>query len=102
MSGAQFSTRQIVLLVLLTLVWGLNWPVMKLGVTHFPPLSFRSLSMWLGLPVLYVAVRAMKVPLRIERVAEVHGQSSSWSTETVRQIVGRMQAAAAAKRGGAK
>ena len=67
MSGAQFSTRQIVLLVLLTLVWGLNWPVMKLGVTHFPPLSFRSLSMWLGLPVLYVAVRAMKVPLRIER-----------------------------------
>lgn len=55
------------LLVLLTLVWGLNWPVMKLGVTHFPPLSFRAMSMWLGLPVLYVAVRAMKVPLRIER-----------------------------------
>ncbi len=67
MSGPAFSTRQIVLLVLLTLVWGLNWPVMKLGVTHFPPLSFRSLSMWLGLPVLYVAVRAMKVPLHIER-----------------------------------
>jgi drug/metabolite transporter (DMT)-like permease len=67
LSAAQFSTRQIVLLVLLTLVWGLNWPVMKLGVTHFPPLSFRALSMWLGLPVLYVAVRAMKVPLRIER-----------------------------------
>lgn len=45
-------------------------------------------------------VKAAGVP--IERVAEVHGQSSSWSTETVRQIVGRMQAAAAAKRGGAK
>lgn len=67
MSAPAFSTRQIVLLVMLTLVWGLNWPVMKLGVTHFPPLSFRSLSMWLGLPVLYLAVRAMKVPLRIER-----------------------------------
>ena len=45
-------------------------------------------------------VKSAGVP--IERVAEVHGQSSSWSTETVRQIVGRMQAAAAAKRGGAK
>ena len=30
----------------------LNWPVMKLGVTGFPPLSFRTLSMWIGLPVL--------------------------------------------------
>ena len=48
-------------------MWGLNWPIMKFGVTHFAPLSFRSLSMWLGLPVLYVAVRMMKVPLRIER-----------------------------------
>ena len=30
------------LLALLTLVWGLNWPVMKLGVTGFPPLGFRA------------------------------------------------------------
>ena len=67
MSAAQFSARQLALLVGLTLVWGLNWPIMKFGVTHFAPLSFRSLSMWLGLPVLYVAVRMMKVPLRIER-----------------------------------
>ena len=67
MSAPQFSARQLVLLVGLTLVWGLNWPIMKFGVTNFAPLSFRSLSMWLGLPVLYLAVRAMKVPLRIER-----------------------------------
>ena len=67
MSVPQFSARQLVLLVGLTLVWGLNWPIMKFGVTNFAPLSFRSLSMWLGLPVLYLAVRAMKVPLRIER-----------------------------------
>jgi drug/metabolite transporter (DMT)-like permease len=51
----------------LTLVWGLNWPVMKAAIGGFPPLSFRTLSMWLGLPVLYAATRAMKVPLRIER-----------------------------------
>ncbi len=67
MSAAHFSARQLVLLALLTLVWGLNWPIMKFGVTHFPPLSFRALSMWLGLPVLYLAVRAMRVPLTIER-----------------------------------
>lgn len=67
MSALRFSPRQLVLLVLLTLVWGLNWPVMKLGVTHYPPLTFRTLSMWLGLPVLWLAVRALKVSLFIPR-----------------------------------
>jgi hypothetical protein len=31
---------------------GLNWPVMKLGVSNFPPLGFRALSIVLGVPVL--------------------------------------------------
>ena len=63
----RLTPRQGVLLALLTLVWGLNWPVMKLGVTHFPPLSFRTLSMWLGLPVLWLATRWLRVPLHIPR-----------------------------------
>ena len=48
------SRRQLALLALLTLVWGLNWPIMKLGVSGtpalpapYPPLSFRAASMWL-------------------------------------------------------
>ena len=55
------------LLAALTLTWGLNWPVMKVGVTGFPPLTFRSLSMWLGLPVLWAVTALLKVPLRVER-----------------------------------
>ena len=39
----QLNRRQLILLVLLTLVWGFNWPVMKLGVTDYPPLAFRML-----------------------------------------------------------
>ncbi len=61
------SRQQLTVLVFLTLIWGLNWPVMKIGVTGFPPLLFRTLSMWLGLPVLYLVVRAMRVPLAIPR-----------------------------------
>ena len=61
------SRRQGFLLVALTLVWGLNWPVMKAGIGGFPPLTFRTVSMWLGLPFLYAATRVLKVPLRIER-----------------------------------
>ena len=47
-----FDRRQLAVLSLLTLVWGLNWPIMKLGATLFPPLTFRTVSMWMALPVL--------------------------------------------------
>ena len=63
----QLTQRQLILLVLLTLAWGLNWPIMKLGVTDFPPLTFRTLSMWLGLPVLGLAMVWLKVPFHIPR-----------------------------------
>ncbi len=61
------NRSQLVLLALLTLLWGFNWPVVKLGVTGFAPLSFRSVSMWLGLPVLAGVLWWMKVPFRLAR-----------------------------------
>ncbi len=61
------TRQQLVVLVLLTLTWGINWPVMKLGVTGYPPLTFRALSMWLGLPVLALGLLVLKVPFRIPR-----------------------------------
>ncbi|MGZ5184245.1 MAG: DMT family transporter [Caldimonas sp.] len=62
-----FSARDLWLLAVLTVVWGLNWPVMKLGVTGFPPLAFRTLSMWFGLPVLWALLRLRRVPFAIPR-----------------------------------
>jgi len=61
------SRQQLVVLALLTLTWGVNWPVMKLGVTDFPPLTFRALSMWLGIPVLAIGLLVLKVPFRVPR-----------------------------------
>jgi drug/metabolite transporter (DMT)-like permease len=61
------SRNQLVTLILLTLAWGLNWPVMKLGVTDYPPLTFRAISIWLGIPVLAAALVAMQVPFRVPR-----------------------------------
>ncbi|RYF24741.1 MAG: DMT family transporter [Comamonadaceae bacterium] len=61
------SRRQLTILVLLTLVWGLNWPVMKLGVTGFPPLTFRALSLGLGLPLLAAALVGLRVPFAVPR-----------------------------------
>jgi len=67
-SSGGLGTRRIVLLVLLTLMWGFNWPVMKAGVTDFPPLTFRALSMWIGLPLLWAVLRVRGVPLGIARM----------------------------------
>jgi drug/metabolite transporter (DMT)-like permease len=61
------TRQQLVILVLLTLVWGLNWPIMKLGVNDFAPLSFRTLSIWLGIPVLAAALWVLKVPFAVPR-----------------------------------
>jgi drug/metabolite transporter (DMT)-like permease len=64
---SHLSRQQLLLLVLLTVVWGLNWPVMKFGVTGFPPLTFRTLCMWLGLPLLGSFLLLRRLPFTIAR-----------------------------------
>ena len=43
------NRKDLILLALLTLSWGFNWPIMKIGVQDFPPLTFRTLGMLGGL-----------------------------------------------------
>ncbi|HSW17271.1 MAG TPA: DMT family transporter [Ramlibacter sp.] len=61
------SRRQLALLVAITVVWGFNWPVMKMGVTDYPAFSFRALSIWVGLPILAASLWALKMPFRMPR-----------------------------------
>ncbi len=42
------SRKQMLALVLLTLFWGVNWPMMKLSLAELQPLHFRALTMSLG------------------------------------------------------
>lgn len=61
----QMTRKDIVLLAFLILFWGLNWPVMKLSVREFPPLTFRTLSMIGGLAVIALAARMQRASMRI-------------------------------------
>jgi drug/metabolite transporter (DMT)-like permease len=63
----QLDRKQLILVILVTLTWGLNWPMMKMGVTGYPPLTFRALCLWIGVPVLWLVLRALKVPFYIAR-----------------------------------
>jgi drug/metabolite transporter (DMT)-like permease len=61
----RLTRRDLVLLALLTLFWGLNWPVMKISVREFPPLTFRLICMLGGIAVIWAVARIQKVPLAI-------------------------------------
>jgi drug/metabolite transporter (DMT)-like permease len=43
-----FDRRAVALLVSLVLVWGANWPILKLGLAHIQPLWFAELRLALG------------------------------------------------------
>ncbi|MCA3178095.1 MAG: EamA family transporter [Burkholderiaceae bacterium] len=61
------SRKDLLLLVVLTVLWGVNWPVMKAGVREFPPLGFRALCMAGGAVLLALMARAQGHSLRVER-----------------------------------
>lgn len=64
-SMVSLSRRDLALLALLTLFWGVNWPVMKLGVAEMPPMYFRSLCIAGGLVFIWAWARARNIPLAV-------------------------------------
>lgn len=39
------ETSALVPIAILALIWGCNWPVLKIGVTEVPPLTFRTITL---------------------------------------------------------
>ena len=63
------ARAQIVGLVGLTLVWGLNWPLMKFSLRELSPIYFRALTMTGGALMLLAWYRLRGVPMRLPRTA---------------------------------
>lgn len=51
----------------LALVWGLNWPILKIGVSELPPLTFRALTLPFAALGLFVVARFAGDSLRVPR-----------------------------------
>ena len=63
--GAPATTRHaLIVLASLTVVWGLNWPAMKLAVQGFPPWQFRSACAAFGIVALFTLARATGQSIR--------------------------------------
>ena len=57
----------IVLVVLLALGWGSNWPLMKVVMTEMAPLHFRVLCLTAGALGLFTIALANRLPIRVPR-----------------------------------
>ncbi len=59
------------LLALLSVIWGVNWPIMKTALTEVPVLTFRALCLMIGGGSLLAIARAAgySIALRRDRVA---------------------------------
>jgi len=64
-TATKLSARDLTLLALLTVFWGFNWPVMKLGVADLPPRYFRTICIAGGLVVIWLSARVMRVPMSV-------------------------------------
>lgn len=62
-----FPPRLIGLLVVLTLTWGFNWPMIKLAVAGMAPMHFRSLCLIAGAVGLFAMAAAGRIEWRVPR-----------------------------------
>ena len=66
------TRRQLVLLAALTLMWGLNWPMMKFSLREISPLHFRAITMSGGTLTLLLFFTLRGVDLRLSRTNAWH------------------------------
>ena len=64
-AGGSLAPAGVVLLIALTLAWGLNWPMMKLALAELPPWTFRSLCLMIGGSALLLLARLSGGPMSI-------------------------------------
>jgi len=59
-TSAVYSTRTAwILLLIVILLWGINWPVMKYGLAYIPPFTFVAARMVMGAAVMFVVAAAL-------------------------------------------
>ncbi len=64
-SSQQFPRELIPLLVVLTLLWGFNWPMMKLALAEMAPNHFRTLCLVTGAAGVFVIAAVNRLPMRV-------------------------------------
>ena len=67
MASLKLSFKDFLFLIAITILWGLNWPIMKAGVREMAPMTFRCLCMVGGLGVLALLISVQKISYKVEK-----------------------------------
>ena len=59
------NAGSIALLGILAIFWGINWPILKIGVAEVPPWVFRSFGGVVAAFGLFAVARLSRAPLRV-------------------------------------
>ena len=52
--------KAVLLFIALILIWGFNWPIMKVGLAHITPIWFTAFRMLLSVPFLFAVLLAQR------------------------------------------
>ena len=66
-ADAHPMAHAVVPILLLTVVWGCNWPVLKIGVSEIAPLTFRALTLPVAAMGMFLVTRLSGESVRIPR-----------------------------------
>jgi drug/metabolite transporter (DMT)-like permease len=55
------------LLLLIAVLWGINWPILKVGVSEIPPFAFRTVTGFAAAAGLFLIARLAGQPLAVPR-----------------------------------
>lgn len=61
------TKRQLVLLIILTISWGINWPIMKMALSQIPPFHYRAITMGGGAIILISWLLLKKQSLKVSK-----------------------------------
>lgn len=71
-AGMDQAKKAKIMLVLLSIGWGVTWPIMKIALIEIPPLSMRMGSAGIGAAVVCIIATLRNRSLRIPRKAWMH------------------------------
>lgn len=66
-SGHKLPRQGLLLLVALTILWGVNWPAMKIALAEMPPWTYRSITGVIGGAGLFILTVALRQRLTVPR-----------------------------------
>lgn len=65
--AADDASRARVMLVVLSVLWGINWPVLKIGLADMTPWTFRTIGFVISAATLFTLVRIQGRPIEVPR-----------------------------------